>query len=215
MARPRRHGARLPLRRPWEWGRVWVPADFYVLRRICECVAGNANPDEGPQVRAVVRILSAARVRHVGQTSDHLRDAHLLAGQAQPEFERAASHSGRCRVRTIDTSTPFTCHNVWFPALTHGLQNVHSPARRGRTTLPSSTPLESSETGPDRDVSVLGSSRMTALAAGKLLSEPGSLVSTAIRPAVNVVGAVLPNRRLRTLPSPWRGCGRGQRRRGR
>lgn len=116
MARPRRHGARLPLRRPWEWGRVWVPADFYVLRRICECVAGNANPDEGPQVRAVVRILSAARVRHVGQTSDHLRDAHLLAGQAQPEFERAASHSGRCRVRTIDTSTPFTCHNVRLAA---------------------------------------------------------------------------------------------------
>ena len=50
----------------------------------------------------------------IGQTSDHLRDAHLLAGQAQPEFERAASHSGRCRVRTIDNSAPFTLHKVSY-----------------------------------------------------------------------------------------------------
>lgn len=84
-------------------------------------------------------------------------------------------------------------HKAWFPALAHGLWNVHSSARRGRTTLPSLTPLESSETGPDGDVSVSGSPRMTALAAGKLLSGPVPLVSTAIRPAVTVAGAMLPH----------------------
>lgn len=67
------------LRRPWEIARLWVPSNRMPLRRMRECVAGNANPDAELQVRLVASALSVAW----GSTSDRPRIVDSMRACAQ------------------------------------------------------------------------------------------------------------------------------------